>query len=271
MKDQVRYKQIAAIPGLELSQAKFAEFDFEPHFHFDFHIGLVTQGIQNQQINGKTFHLLPGSISLVPPGEVHDGLRGDDAGYALRTFRLSPDLLADLNQVLRDSERAPLDGSVHVEQPELAGRLASLHAAMQDDGVAPMALQSEWLILLDRLLAQSGVAAPSGGEAGLSALQWQRVRDYCHANLSEKITLDELAALCGLERYAFLRRFARMVGMTPHAWLLRLRLEYACSRLRAGKEDLATIAHGAGFYDQSHFYRAFRQAYGVSPSAYSTR
>ena len=60
------------------------------------------------------------------------------------------------------------------------------------------------------------------------------------------------------------------VGMTPHAWLLRLRLERACALLLRSTQAIATVAQEVGFYDQNHFNRAFRQAYGVAPSNYRT-
>ena len=87
-------------------------------------------------------------------------------------------------------------------------------------------------------------------------------------HLADKITLDELAALCHLGRFQFLRQFKRTVGMTPHAWLLRMRLEQACSLLAHRAGNLTDIAQEVGFFDQSHFNRAFRQAFGVAPSQY---
>jgi AraC-like DNA-binding protein len=74
--------------------------------------------------------------------------------------------------------------------------------------------------------------------------------------------------LCGLGRFQFLRQFKNTVGMTPHAWLTRLRLERACAALRQGGRLVADVAQESGFYDQSHFNRAFRLAYGVPPSRY---
>jgi AraC-like DNA-binding protein len=56
--------------------------------------------------------------------------------------------------------------------------------------------------------------------------------------------------------------------MTPHAWVVRLRLERACSLLSHSDRCLTQVAQEVGFYDQSHFNRAFRQAFGVSPSKY---
>lgn len=88
--------------------------------------------------------------------------------------------------------------------------------------------------------------------------------------LVKKITLDELAALCALGRFQFLKQFKQTVGMTPHAWLVRLRLERACSLLSRRSTAIAEVAQEVGFYDQSHFNRAFRQAFGVAPSSYQS-
>ncbi|MGE8638798.1 MAG: helix-turn-helix transcriptional regulator, partial [Achromobacter sp.] len=55
---------------------------------------------------------------------------------------------------------------------------------------------------------------------------------------------------------------------TPHAWLVRLRLERACAALATERVSVAQVAADVGFYDQSHFNRAFRMAYGAPPSAY---
>ena len=73
-------------------------------------------------------------------------------------------------------------------------------------------------------------AAPRAVKGGLSAEHRRRVLDYCQERLSEKIGLQDLAALCGLSRFQFLRRFAHSFGLTPHAWLVRLRLERPARR-----------------------------------------
>ena len=102
----------------------------------------------------------------------------------------------------------------------------------------------------------------------LTSVQWRRIKEYCDVHLAEKITLEELAALCNLERFHFLKLFKQTVGMTPHAWVVRLRLERACSLLSHTDHGLSRVANEVGFYDHSHFSRAFRQAFGVSPSKY---
>jgi len=267
--DAVHYQRSADIPGLVLGTGRFSEFHFDRHYHLDYHIGLVTVGAQRQHFQGGSIVASPGSIALMPPGEIHDGIGEGNRPYTLKTFRLSSSLLQDLAQEITGSQRQPGFAVGLLEDARLAKHLLRLHEAMHSPvGISALAIQSEWLAQLHFLFAQSGAIQPGKVDAKLAPAQWQMIKDYCLAHLSEKITLDTLAALCGLGRFHFLRQFKHTVGMTPHAWLLRLRLEQACTLLAQGVHTLTDVAQNVGFYDQSHFNRAFRHAYGVAPSSY---
>ncbi|NWK80181.1 AraC family transcriptional regulator [Aquitalea sp. LB_tupeE] len=269
MSDGVEYKRLDDVPGLVLGVGHFENFSFDRHYHLDYHIGLVTDGIQRQRFNGESVLLGPGCISLMPPGEIHDGTGEGGDAYTLKTFRLSQELLKGAMSELTDSDGEPCFNGMMIEDPALAGHLLRLHDAMhQANEVSSLAVQSEWISLLYFLFMQSRGIRPRLEKGALAPGKWQLVQEYCLAHLSEKITLEELATLCGLGRFNFLRQFKQTIGMTPHAWLLRLRLEHACQLLAKGNRSIADVAQFVGFYDQSHFNKAFRQAFGVAPSAY---
>jgi AraC-like DNA-binding protein len=271
MAESVQFQQVSGIPGLVLSTARLDGFSFGRHFHLDLHIGLVAHGAMHQQFNGKSELQAPRSIALMPAGEIHDGIAVDGDGCILKTFRLAPELLASVARDLSGREREPEFAGALLEDPALAGDFLRLHSAMQrDEGAGHLDAQAQWLLLLERLLRQSRTIVPEASQGGLSRVQWERVRDYCFSHLADKITLDELAGLCALGRFQFIKQFKQTVGMTPHAWLLRLRLERACALLSQGSRAIAMVAQEVGFYDQSHFNRAFRQAYGVAPSRYKS-
>ena len=70
MKDDVRYLPVSGTPGLVLGQARLSEFQFDRHYHEDYHIGLVTQGVQRQHFRGQSIpvsytHLTLPTILLV--------------------------------------------------------------------------------------------------------------------------------------------------------------------------------------------------------------
>ena len=273
MNDQIHYRRVEQVPGLVLSAGKIAKFNFDRHYHLDYHIGLVTEGIQRQHSKGKSILLGPGCIGLMPPGEIHDGIGEGGAAYTLKTFRLPPELFKAASEEISGTLREPELVATMIEDSSRAALLLRLHDTMYATKEASsLAIQTEWLSILDFLFTQSKTIKPQNIKGTLSPLQCQRVKDYCIAHLAQRITLEELSAICELGQFHFLRQFKHTVGMTPHAWLVRLRLEYACSLLRKKlskkPQTFADVAQTVGFYDQSHFNRAFRQAFGVAPSAY---
>jgi AraC-like DNA-binding protein len=80
--------------------------------------------------------------------------------------------------------------------------------------------------------------------------------------------LGRLAQRAGLSPYHFLRTFQRVVGVTPHQYVLRTRLRHAARRLLAEPERVLDIALDCGFGDVSNFNRAFRTEFGASPRAF---
>ncbi|HNQ88808.1 MAG TPA: AraC family transcriptional regulator [Verrucomicrobiota bacterium] len=82
------------------------------------------------------------------------------------------------------------------------------------------------------------------------------------------LRIEALAKETGLSLDAFERRFRKAVGISAREFLLRVRIEEAARLLRSTRESLATITADCGFYDQSAFTRHFRQAVGLTPSAY---
>lgn len=74
-----------------------------------------------------------------------------------------------------------------------------------------------------------------------------------------------------MSAYHFLRTFRNLVRMTPHQYLLHVRMNRAAVRLRLSDEPISSIAYEAGFNDLSTFNRRFRRLIGASPGAYRKR
>lgn len=102
----------------------------------------------------------------------------------------------------------------------------------------------------------------------LARWQERRAKELLAANLAGNITLAELAKECALSIRHFTRAFRGTTGMSPHAWLLNLRIEKAKQLLAHSRCTLAEIGLDCGFADQSHFSRVFQRSVGVSPGAW---
>jgi AraC-like DNA-binding protein len=114
--------------------------------------------------------------------------------------------------------------------------------------------------------SQSGaVPRPAGS---LAPWQERRARDYIAEHLDRDIDLRVLAAICGLSPTHFAKAFKGAVGLPPHRWLLKQRVERACELLLSTSEPLEAIALACGFADQSHMTRVFTKAIGSPPGAW---
>ena len=78
-------------------------------------------------------------------------------------------------------------------------------------------------------------------------------------------SLNRLARSVGMSPYHFARIFRQLAGVPPHRYLLQRRLDEAFRRLRQGASVTATC-YDVGFRSSSHFTRAFRAAYQMTPS-----
>jgi AraC-like DNA-binding protein len=94
-----------------------------------------------------------------------------------------------------------------------------------------------------------------------------RVLRHIDENLAQSLALAELAQLAGLSIWRFATVFRQQVGVSPHRYICRLRVERAQELMRGGL-SAACAANEAGFYDQSHLSRHFKTICGVTPGQF---
>jgi AraC family transcriptional regulator len=161
------------------------------------------------------------------------------------------------------------DEVIHQIALSLASELTNETAAGR------MYVEAVSLALAARLLhkycngAVRALTAPSSHP--LDQIRIHRVLDFISTNIDNDITLDDLAQTAGLSRFHFVRKFNLAMGIPPHRYLSRLRLEKAMLELAAGKLPIAVIALNAHFSSQASFTRAFHGATGMTPKEYRRR
>lgn len=103
---------------------------------------------------------------------------------------------------------------------------------------------------------------------GLPPRVLRRVEEYVDAHLGEDLELEQLALTAGMSLYHFARAFKASAGVPPHQFVLQRRIKLARDLLTSTDRPIADIALTAGFSDQSHLARHFRQSLAVSPGAF---
>jgi len=99
----------------------------------------------------------------------------------------------------------------------------------------------------------------------LSDRRLRQVFDHIEDNLAENISLGDLAAVVGLSVSHFKVLFREAVGLSPHQYLIRRRVERAKNLLGEGKLSISQIATESGFAHQSHLARHMHRVLGVAP------
>jgi AraC family transcriptional regulator len=101
-------------------------------------------------------------------------------------------------------------------------------------------------------------------------LAWQvrKVRDYIDSHIAGPVLVTDLCALIQRSEAHFSRAFKRTFGESPHAFLVRRRLELAAQYMLTTDAPLSDISLRCGFSDQAHLCKHFRQAAGQTPAVW---
>jgi AraC family transcriptional regulator len=103
---------------------------------------------------------------------------------------------------------------------------------------------------------------------GLTPVALRRVREFIAAHLRQGVRLEQLAAVAGLSCYHFARSFKLSTGLSPHAFVVRCRIEEAKRLLTGTTLPVAEVARRTGFNGPSQLSTRFRAMTEQTPSAY---
>ncbi|MCL1058647.1 AraC family transcriptional regulator [Shewanella gelidimarina] len=271
IEEKIEYWHNPIVPDIELSKASFQRFEFDQHIHLDYHIGVVTKGGQKYQHKGTSYQLDKGFISTLNPDEAHNGQSTQAQGYQANVMSIPVDYVNQIANELYINEQffsSPLCWA-----PDLHLAFSHLHKILTSPQTQQtrLSIETHLLALTTELFERFGAVhtlAPT--RHALSQQQLGNIKSQFHDELHREFKLDDLAVATGLSKFQFLRQFKAATGMTPHAYLKRIRLEYAKKALIKGK-PIIDIAQQVGFYDQSHLNKAFKSAFLITPSHFQKR
>ena len=249
---------------MELLRAWFAGEAYRTHRHDTYAIGVTDRGVQVFDYRGAARVSTAGQVVVLHPDEPHDGRAGTDEGFGYRIVYVEPSHLADAVRVLRGRPYPlPFVSEPVSSNPTLARAVgAAFRRALE-----PLAVDTLVVDLAEGLMAgeRGGARPPAPQRIDVAAVE--RARRFLDAEKTRVVRSTELESITGLTRYDLARQFRVMFGTSPYRYLVMRRLELARKRIH-GLRPLAEVAGDAGFADQSHFTRAFRSAFGLTPARY---
>jgi AraC family transcriptional regulator len=186
------------------------------------------------------------------------------------TLALKPETLLELAEQELGIGRVDLQPVPFGTVDKKALRFAQLLKAELSETEAASELYVDSLITLFGIHLLRNYVAPnrrSGRDrGGLPQYKARRVRDYLNANLGRKLSVAELAAICDLSPGHFIQSFTKSFGVSPHQYLVDLRLAQAERLLVESELSIADVAFGCGFSSQSHLTTVMRRHKNMTPA-----
>ncbi|MES2072562.1 MAG: AraC family transcriptional regulator [Pseudomonadota bacterium] len=237
-----------------------------PELHQGYSVSYVRKGSFGYRVRGAAYELVAGSVLVGRPGDeylcTHEHHVCGDECLAFHLSEASVAALGGAERVWHSGGLPPLP------QLMVLGELAQSVAAGRSDA----GLDEVGMCFANRFVElMAGRKHAQGVSTAATAMDRRRAVEaalWIAAHAQQEISLDRAAAEAGLSPFHFLRLFSRVLGVTPHQYLVRSRLRHAARLLAADERAVTDVAYEVGFADLSNFVRTFHRAAGVSPLAF---
>jgi len=236
------------------------------HSHETFSIGLIDSGASTYINGDHQCRVEAGTLVLMNPGDVHACNPIQNQPWAYRMLYVDAGWLSQLQDDLgMEGGGFRCFAPIMTRDPLLQSGFPRFHAVLVDDNADLLqketAAVSFFSLLHERLWLEVGVP--------VSDLKLQRAAEFIADNYQRSLKLGEISLVAGVSPSSLIRAFKKQFGMTPHAYLTNRRVQFARTELRRGR-PIADVALAAGFADQAHLQRAFKQLLAATPGHYRT-
>ena len=169
--------------------------------------------------------------------------------------------------LLTNSFTQTTHAAVAMPPTELLHLVEDLRRALESNPKSAPELAMTFL----RRIASSESEVRVDARGGLAPWQKRKIGRHLRENLERSIRMEELATEVRLSVSHFCRAFKKSFGETPHAHVVRLRLELAQRLMLTTEDPLSQIALSCGLADQAHLSKLFRRAFHDTPNAWRRR
>ncbi|MGH7545424.1 MAG: helix-turn-helix domain-containing protein [Gemmatimonadota bacterium] len=248
------------VSGFKVSDAWFPpHFDLPPHEHADPIFAVFLDGSMEVSFARRRYDCARATVQVHPAGERHSQ-RYHGSGARILVVEPGPANLEAANPLRELLTR--IGHFRHAGIADLARR--AVREMRAPDAVSDLALEA---LVLEMLAIAARVDARRGPSARAPA--WvERVLDLVHDGFRQKLAVQDVADAVDVPAAELAKAFRERYGLPLGSYVRRLRLDWASARLAETRQPLSAVALEAGFYDQSHFTRAFKAYHGLTPGRY---
>jgi AraC-like DNA-binding protein len=264
--EEVAFYRDDSLPFLEAKRCRKNDLAYQKHFHEEYSIGLIDEGETQAWCEGVLWRVEKGRMISFPPHMLHACQPADAAKWAYKMLFLK----AQWFDHLELPEMNRLEMPFLLEKGRNAACSMLLNRTMEGltEGGSPLEIETGLIELVHTLVTKHVYDLAHEPYGALEQNYVKRTKEYIHAHYTDRITLDMLERETGISRYHLIRMFKKSTHLPPHAYQNLLRINHAKKELK-NRRPIADIAVDTGYYDQSHFSKAFAKIVGATPQAYA--
>lgn len=261
------------------------DFPIKMHSHEFYEINIITEGTGMHYIENNSFPINSGDFFIIPPNIQHgyseksdlnifhiilsdkffaryrDDLRSVH-GFSL-LFNIEPRLRAKSNMKIFPN----ISASDFIFFLSEIGNLYKLNQSSENMNETEKSIKTLNLICeFARIVMSNEYSAAARSFVDIRAIT--KVLSYIDNNYNDKITLNDLCRLSNMSRSTLLNQFHILCNCSPTEYVQSVRIDNARKLLAESNLSIATIAQECGFYDSSHFTKAFFQKTNLLPKDY---
>ena len=226
----------------------------------------IEQGAYNVRHCGVNYSVGKGALLIAQSCDITSD-DDFDGKSKYRDFHCAPKALETIAEEMGDRFRGGrIFQSPFMCDESLCRPFLRFHTKMDSK---PSAMESSSLLreFVGELILRYGNGPATTLKLGNERGPVKRVRDCLESRYAENLTLEELARIANLSPFHLIRVFRKEVGLPPHAYQTRVRLNRA-KELLAKDAPIGEVALSTGFFDQSHFTNHFRKVFSYPPGVY---
>lgn len=236
--------------------------------HYIFHYiisGTGTLMADNSKGVTQTFQIKSGQGFMMFPGQINTYIADHELPWEYTWIEFDGLRAKELVEIAGLTKDSPL---YHANSKDMRMEMMNeMLYIVQNSDASPFHLIGHLYLFLDYLTRSA---------ASMRLNQAGRIRDFyikealsfIEQNFQNNISIEDIAAFCGLNRSYFGKIFRDTIGKPPQEFLMSYRMAKAAELLKLTKLSINDIGNAVGYPNQLHFSRAFKNIYGISPRSW---
>lgn len=237
---------------------RFVKARFKRHFHLDYSIGLILDGVHKLEIEKQNLAILKGEIKIINPHQLH--IANGDICWEYANFMPENKKIEQIASevFLKDFTCKKIRFKNSIKDTYATKLLLNFFHSK------PNTIEQEenFILFVAYILRFHSYFKDVKREFCANI---KDIVEFLHVNFLNNISLEDISKISPYSKYYLIKTFKKHLGITPHQYIMVLRVEYA-KKLIAKKMPLIEVALESGFSDQSHFIRIFKRNFGYTPT-----